>query len=98
MKLGKLWLRIAAFGIALALQPSAGWASRAVGLTVTGEITASPSTLQVEVAHRVYHVKADSPAAKALRTFYLGQVVDLVFDRPALNTEPEVVSITPHSG
>ena len=88
----------AILGLVLALQTSPTWASRPVGATVTGEITATPGTLQVEVAHHAYHVKADTPAAKALRNFYLGQTVDLVFDVPAQNAEPEVVSISPHPG
>jgi len=97
MKLGKSWFLIAAGMIAFSLQPQAGWATRALGASVTGEITASPSSAQIEVAHRVYHIKANSPAQKTARSFYLGQVVDLILDRPPVDGEPEVVSIAPHT-
>ena len=98
MKLGKIYFVIAAVIIAFGLQSPTGWASIAVGAKVTGEITASPSGAQIEVAHHIYHIKANSAAQKAARNFYLGQVVDIVLDRPAMNREPEVVSIAPHAG
>ena len=98
MKLVALMPRFAALGVALALQTSPTWASRPVGTTVTGELTATPGTLLVEVAHHPYRVKANTPAAKALHNFFLGQTVDLVLDVPAQNAEPEVVSISPHAG
>lgn len=96
MKLGKLWLISGACTIALSVYCNASWATRAIGALVTGEITASPSSSQIEVAHQVYHIQANSPAAKAARSFYLGQVVDLVLDRPGINRAPEVVSIAAH--
>ena len=71
-------------------------AIQAAGAIVTGEITASPGAGQIEVAHRSYHVKADSPAEKTLHHFYLGQVVDLIFNKPAANAEAEVVAIALH--
>src|SRR5882762_6142712 len=98
MKLRKLWFVTAASMLAFSLQPQAGWATRMVGASITGEITASPSSAQIEVAHRVYRIKANSPAEKAARSFYLGQVVDIILDLPGANSEPEVVSIAPHSG
>ena len=98
MKLVKLMPRLTAMGLILALQTSGAWASRPVGERVTGAITATPGPLTVEVAHHVYPVKPDTPAAKALRKFFLGQTVDLVFDFPSQGAEAEVVAITPHSG
>ena len=98
MKLGNFRLAMGAWIIALCVQPSATWATRAVGATVTGEITASPSSEMIEVAHHAYHIKANTPAEKTARSFFLGQVVDIVLDRPAADNEPEVVSIAPHSG
>ena len=98
MKLVKLMPRLAALGLVLALQTSGAWASRPVGARVSGEITATPGTLSVEVAHHVYPVKRDTPAAKALSKFFLGQTVDLVFDFPSQDAEAEVISISPHSG
>jgi hypothetical protein len=79
------------------LLQTTAWAVQAVGETITGEITASPGHLQIEVAHHLYTVKANSPADRALHTFTTGQIVDLVLDRPAKNRPAEVVSISPHS-
>jgi hypothetical protein len=98
MKLGKLSLILAAFIVTVGLQPAAAWATRVLGVTVSGAITASPSPTQIEIAHKVYHILANSPAAKAARSFSLGQVVDAVLSGPAVNQEPEVVSLVLHSG
>ncbi len=98
MKLTNIWPVTAAFMFMLALQPQSGWATKAVGAVVTGEITAAPSSEVIEVAHHAYHIQANSSAARAAHGFYLGQVVDLILDPPAANSEPEVVSIAPHSG
>ena len=82
----------------LGLQPSLAWATRAVGATITGQLTATPSAGQIEVAHHVYHIKANSPAARTFRNFYNGQTVDVLLDRPASPAEPTVVSIAIHAG
>jgi hypothetical protein len=95
MKSAKLWLMAAAI-IAIGSQPATSWATRAVGATVTGEITASPSSTEIEVAHRRYHIEANSPATETARSFFLGQVVDVMLSRPGANKEPEVVSISAH--
>jgi hypothetical protein len=97
MKLGKLSMISAAFIVSLSLQPAA-WANRALGSTVSGAITASPSPTQIEIAHKVYHIQANSPAARAARSFFLGQVVDAVLSGPAVNQAPEVVSLVAHVG
>ncbi|HEV7614489.1 MAG TPA: hypothetical protein VGO37_21605 [Steroidobacteraceae bacterium] len=97
MKLRKLGLVIGALMISLSLQPTAGWASRAVGGVITGEITASPSATQIEIGHHLYRIKADSPAAAAAHSFYFGELVDVTLDKPAMGAEPEVVSITQHA-
>jgi hypothetical protein len=95
MKSAKLWLMAAAI-IAIGAQPATSWATRAVGATVTGEITASPSATEIEVAHLRYHIEPNSPATQTARSFFLGQVVDLVLSRPGVNKDPEVVSIAAH--
>jgi hypothetical protein len=96
MKLRKLVLAVICALSALAIQPS--WAIRAVGAKVTGQITAMPSAVQIEVAHHVYTIKANSPAAKAYRHFSSGDTVDLMLDRPANRNEtPTVVSILKHT-
>jgi hypothetical protein len=98
MKLAKFSMLSAIFTVMLSLQPMAGWASRVVGPTVTGPITASPSTTQIEIAHQTYHIQANSPAAKTVHSFFLGQVVDAVLTAAGGTTAPEVVSITAHAG
>jgi hypothetical protein len=98
MKQRKLCFTVVALLTGLGLQPSLGWATRAVGATITGQITATPSAVQIEVAHHVYHIKPNSPAAKAFRNFYSGQTVDVFLDRPASPAEPTVVSIVKHAG
>jgi hypothetical protein len=82
--------------ITLGASPVTGWAARAVGTVVTGAITASPSSTQIEVAHHVYSIEANSPAAANARSFFLGQVVDLVLTRGSASGAPEVISITAH--
>lgn len=96
MKLRKVGFVIGAAMISLSLQPSA-WATKAVGTVITGEISASPTPTQIEIAHHVYHIKAGSPAAAAARSLSLGEVVDATFDRPPVNGEAEIVALTPHT-
>jgi hypothetical protein len=96
MKVRKLCALMATCVIAIGLQPQAGWATRVVG-AVTGEVTATPSQGQIEVAHRIYHIKPNSPAGKELQSVHTGQVVDLIFEA-ASGSEAEVVSISPHTG
>jgi hypothetical protein len=96
MKLGKAGLIVGAMVATLGLQPDA-WATRAVGSVVTGEISASPSTTQIEIAHHVYRIKAGSQAAATARSLSLGELVDATLDRPPVNGEAEVVALAPHS-
>ena len=98
MKLSKLSLIAATAAVALCLQSASVWAIRMVGVTVTGQITASPSPTQIEIAHHVYHIQPNSPAAAAARSFFLGQTVDAILSDPAINAEPEVVSLALHPG
>jgi hypothetical protein len=98
MKLGKLSLIAATAAVALCLQSASVWAIRAVGVTVTGQITASPSPTQVEINHHVYLIQANSPAAANARSFFLGQTVDAILSDPAINAQPEVVSLALHPG
>jgi hypothetical protein len=98
MKLRKLSLVAAAVAVMLCLQSASVWATRAVGATVTGQITASPSPTQIEIAHHVYRIQPNSPAANAARSFFLGQTVDAMLSNPGVNSEPEVVSLVLHPG
>ena len=99
MKLAKLSLVVAAFALAICLKPSVGWSTRPYAATVTGQVTAMPGNGQIEIAHQMYHVRANSAAAKALSSIYVGENVHAVLDTPAGgatsgSTTPEVVILT----
>ncbi len=96
MKSAKVLLVLAASAAAFGLQPTTAWAIRAIGTVVSGEITSTPTSAQIEIAHHVYRIRAHSPAAAAVRGFYYGQVVDVIFDKPGANAEPQIVSIAAH--
>jgi hypothetical protein len=98
MKLSKLSLIAATAAVMLCLQSTSVWAIRALGITVTGQITASPSPTQIEIAHHLYRIQPNSPAASAARSYFLGQTVDAVLSDPGVNTEPEVVTLVLHAG
>lgn len=97
MKFRKLGFFIGALMMSLTLQPGAGWASRALGEVISGEITAAPSATQIEIGHHLYRIKANSPAAAAAHSFYFGQLVDVTLDKPAIGAQAEVVSIASHA-
>jgi hypothetical protein len=94
--MARLWMMLAASVVALGLPPTGAWATRAIGAVVTGEITSSPTSTQIEIGHHLYRIRANSPAAAAARSFYFGQMVDVLFDRPAVNAEPQIISIAAH--
>jgi hypothetical protein len=96
MTLRKLGLTIAAVACGLCLQPGIGWSSRLLAPPITGTVTAAPSSGTIEVDQRSYHVRANSTAAAALGSIYVGEVVDIVVDGPPANAE--VISIVPHAG
>lgn len=103
MKVAKLSLVVGAFALAICLKPNVGWSSRPYSAMVTGQITALPGSGQIEIAHQMYHVKANSAAAKALSSMYIGENVDAVLDSPVGGTSPgstgpEVVVLTQHQG
>jgi hypothetical protein len=96
MKLGKLGLVVGTFALAICLEPNVGWSTRAYGASVSGEVTAAPLSTEIEIAHHVYHIKANSPAAKAVTSIYAGQTVDAILDGPANSKASEVIILTPH--
>jgi hypothetical protein len=98
MKLDKLGIVAAAFALALCLEPTVGWSTRAFGAVFSGEITAAPSSGQIEIAHHTYRVKPQSSADKSLSSFYAGESVDLVLDGPIESSASEVISIMVHKG
>ncbi|GAC1305467.1 MAG: hypothetical protein NVSMB10_09440 [Steroidobacteraceae bacterium] len=98
MKSSRNWLHAAVIVGVLGVGSTSSWATRAVGPTIVGEITASPSGAQIEVDHRIYHFKPDSPAARDARRLFYGQKVDLVLSMsPAANGEFEVEMIQAHA-
>jgi hypothetical protein len=97
MKLGKLALASGALALGLLLQPNVGWSTRVYAPVITGTVTASPSSGRIEVDHVSYHVQANSGAAKALSSFYVGEVVDMTVDGPP-GGAVEVISIAQHQG
>jgi hypothetical protein len=98
MKLNKLGMAAAACAMLLCFQPKVAWSSRAyAGALISGEITAPPSSGEIEIEHRLYHVKPKSPADKILSSLYAGESVDAVLDStPGGN--PLIISIVVHSG
>lgn len=97
MKLGKLVVTVGAVALGLCLQPNVGWSTRAYAPVITGTVTAAPSSGTIEVDHRSYHVRANSSAAKALSSFYVGESVDIRLDGPP-GGAVEVISIAQHQG
>jgi hypothetical protein len=97
MKLAKPSLMLGAFALAICLKPSVGWSTRPYSAMVTGQVTALPGNGAIEIAHQLYHVRANTAAAKALSSIYIGENVDAVLDGPASGTAPEVVILTVHA-
>jgi hypothetical protein len=89
---------IAVFALIFCLGPTIGTCNKPAGGLVTGEITATPVTGQIEVAHHTYRIRAGSYADRIFRSFSMGQVVDLVLDSPPSDKKASVVVITRHAG
>jgi hypothetical protein len=98
MTLGKSALLAATAALVFCLGTNIGWSTRAYGDGVTGEVTAAPLNGVIEVAHRSYHIKANSAAEKDALNFYAGQTVDVVLDGPAGSSDSQVIAITVHAG
>jgi len=96
MKLAKLSLVVGAFALAICLNPTVSWSTRAYASMVSGQVTATPGNGEVEIAHHLYHVQAGSAAAKALNSIYVGQNVDAFLDGPAGGANLEIVMLTIH--
>ena len=98
MKQRQYWSAVIALCSAIALMSAPAWATRAVAATVTGQVTATPSSSQIEVDHHVYLIQQNTPAAKGYRNFYTGDSVDLTLERQTTQNEPTVISIVKHPG
>ncbi len=81
----------------LALLSANSWASRPLGTTISGGITATPTAGRIEVDHRGYKIKTNAPADKNFRGFSVGQMVDLVLDGPANSPNTSVIVIAAHA-
>jgi hypothetical protein len=97
MKPGRLILAGGALALGLFLQPNVGWSTRVYAPVITGTVTASPYKGTIEIDHVSYHVQANSGAAKALSSFYVGEIVDMTVDGPP-GGAVEVISIAQHQG
>jgi hypothetical protein len=98
MKRLKFWSAIVALCSSIALMSTPVWATRAVAGIVTGQVTAAPSSQQIEVDHQVYLIQKNTPAAKGYQNFYLGDSVDLTLERQTTGNEPTVIAIVKHAG
>ncbi len=98
MKRAKIGLWTSMLALLLCTAPHWGWATRIVAGSVTGEVTATPTAHEIEVAHRLYLIKAGTPAAQQSSKFQTGDNVDLVLDAPAASANAEVIAISAHSG
>jgi hypothetical protein len=72
--------------------------ARLQGAVVTGQVTSTYTSGQIEVDHRAYRIKTDSAAAHTVHAVHLGQVVDLEFDGPVVTPTAQVITIAPHAG
>jgi hypothetical protein len=88
----------AILALTLFAAPNVGWSTRVPGRLVTGQVTSTPTSGQIEVDHRLYRVKAGTAADKNLHKFHLSQMVDLELDAPVATKSNEVVSIAAHVG
>jgi len=96
MKPNTLLRAAAAIIIVAGLRPQLGWATKPATLVV-GEVTATPTSGQIEVNHRVYQVQKTSTPAKSLTGIGIGQKVDLVLDGPPDSKTATVISVKPHA-
>ena len=96
MKPAILGLLAGTFALAVCLRPSVAWTTRAYASVITGAVTAVPQSGEIEIAHHLYHVKANSAAAKALSSFSVGQKVDAVLDGPPGKPATEILSLAIH--
>jgi hypothetical protein len=82
----------------IALMSAPAWATRAVAGIVTGQVTAVPSSTQIEVDHQKYFIEKNTPAAKGYMNFHSGDSVDLTLEQHPANNAPTVVAIVKHAG
>ncbi len=83
--------------LATALAPHAAHASRALG-TVTGVVTAPPTSERIVVDGRTYRIVPGSAAATERNAVHVGQTVDLVLAPQLPNAAggPAVIGVNAH--
>ncbi|MDP9084391.1 MAG: hypothetical protein M3N50_11595 [Pseudomonadota bacterium] len=98
MKLARMSILVGALVVVVCSGTEIAWATRVLGVQVTGEVTATPMSDQIEVDHHVFHFEPNSLADKTARSIRVGQIVDLVLDAPANSPSAHVMSIGKHAG
>jgi hypothetical protein len=76
------------------MSPDRALGAHALSQPIVGQITASPSSTEIEVNHHPYHIKAHSPAEDASRALSVGQKVSLILDGPASDAKSNVIGIS----
>lgn len=94
MKKAYVLALMAAVALAGTLFASPGWSNRVFTDKVTGSITATPISGEIEVDHRVYKVRSGTPADESLHGFSEGQKVELTLDGPPDSSTSQVMKIT----
>lgn len=85
---------MAAVVLAGTLFASPGWSNRVFSDKVTGEITATPISGEIEVDHHIYRVRSGTPADESLHGFSEGQRVELTLDGPVDASTSQVMKIS----
>jgi hypothetical protein len=94
LKFGLLSLVPTALVLILGLTPDPASSSRVIAAPIVGQITASPSSTEIEVDHHPYHIKAHSPAEKTSPTLNVGQRVSLILDGASGDPKSSVIGIS----
>ncbi|MGD0501948.1 MAG: hypothetical protein ABSD02_04355 [Steroidobacteraceae bacterium] len=76
------------------MSPDRAFGSHALAQPIVGQITASPTSTEIEVNHHPYHIKAHSPAEKTSPTLNVGQKVSLILDGPSGDAKSNVIGIS----
>lgn len=73
--------------------PDLALSTHALAAPVAGQITAAPSSGEVEVDHHAYRIKLHSSAETTAPTLSVGQKVSLILDGPANDSRSSVIGI-----
>ncbi len=95
---GLLSCLLIAPALILGLAPGRAFSAHALSQPIVGQITASPTSTEIEVNHHPYKIKANSPAAKTSPTLTVGQKVSLILDGPSGDVRASVIGIGTETG